>query len=393
MNVYFNPHKASEYPQEVRSIVSRDLVTQPQSMLRACPKYEETALVDLPAIAQRIGVASVQLKDETARLGLGSFKALGGTFAVASLVKEHVEEKLGRPVAVRDLTASDVKAQASDLTVACASAGNHGLAVAAGARLFGCRCVVYLAETVPDDFRIRLREKGAEVVCVGSNYEQSMEAARKACKDNAWLLVSDAAWPGNERIPALVMQGYLVMAEEAAEQCERDRGVPTHIFLQAGVGGMAASVAGYFHDRYGARAPFIAIVEPEGAPCLLESVRQGKIQAVEGGPTLLGRLDCKEASSIAYRVLCASANAFVTIADEEAFEAVRCLYQAGLRVGESGAAGLGALLCFGGNSALIAKNRRDFAIDRHSRVLLIASEGPADAALFARLTEPSTLPH
>ena len=381
MEIFINPAKESQYPADSKAILSAEHVAQPKSMLAACPVYRATRLHELADLAKELDLGTIFFKDESQRLGLGSFKALGGVYAVARLVEERAEAALGRKPAPAELISDEVKALSAGVTVACTSAGNHGMAVAAGARIFGCRCVVYLAATVPEDFDLRLKEKGAEVVREGAVYEDSMALVRAACEKNGWHLVSDAAWPGYEAIPTTIMQGYLVMAEEAADQCAVAAGLPTHLFLQAGVGGLAGAMAAYFHDRFGTAAPRIVVVEPAGAPCLTESAKAGKMVAVEGKPTVLGRLDCREASSVAYPILVASADAFVTIEDEEAFEAMRRLNAAGLKIGESGAAGLGAVISACADPAL----RAALALGPESRVLLVGSEGPADRALFEKV--------
>lgn len=385
MEVFINPAKTRDYPTESKAVLSAEHLSEPKAMLAACPAYRETRLWNLSDLARDLGLGAILFKDESQRLGLGSFKALGGVYAVARLVKERAEAALGRSLAPEELISDEVKALSADVTVACTSAGNHGMAVAAGARIFGCRCVVYLAATVPTDFDARLQEKGAEVVREGAVYEESMALVRDACEKNGWHLVSDAAWPGYEAIPTTIMRGYLVMAEEAAEQCAASGGLPTHLFLQAGVGGLAGAMAAYFHDRFGADAPRMVVVEPTGAPCLTESAKAGKMVAVEGKPTVLGRLDCREASSVAYPILAASADAFVTIEDEEAFEAMRRLNEAGLKIGESGAAGLGAVITACADPVM----REELALGPDSRVLLIGSEGPADRALFEEVVGDS----
>ena len=190
-------------------------------LLGQCPAHAETALLDLPELAARCGVAQVYLKDERNRMGLGSFKALGAAHAIARAAADRVVDNAWQQALVGQ-------------TYVTASAGNHGLSVAAGAALFGARAVVYLAETVPESFAARLRAKGAEVVRAGHDYEASMAGAEIAAEVNGWTLLSDSSWPGYVDLPYLVMEGYLQLAQEAATQIPQH---PTHILLQAGVGG------------------------------------------------------------------------------------------------------------------------------------------------------------
>ena len=313
----------------------------PRRLLGQCPAAGPTPLVEAEGFGARTWV-----KDERGRMGLGSFKALGAAYVIA-----HQAVETG---------AGDLATALSGRTYVTASAGNHGMSVAAGARVFGARAVVYLAETVPEDFARRLREKGAEVVREGAEYEASMAAAAKAAEDNGWTLLSDSSWPGYFELPHRLMEGYLAMAAEAAEQMPEP---PTHIYLQAGVGGLAGACAAYFRKVWG-DAPQIIVVEPEAAPALQASIEAGKAVVTEGPVSNMGRLDCKEPSLIALKGLARDADAFVTITEAEASEVLPVLAERGLATSESGGAGLAA--------------HRIIKIDPDARVLCILSEG-ADA--------------
>ncbi|MGP6087846.1 pyridoxal-phosphate dependent enzyme [Antarctobacter jejuensis] len=324
-----------------------DDVSRVAALLARCPMHSETPLYDRAELARACGVGALYIKDESARMGLGSFKALGASFAIA-----------------RDAVEADSGAQMPRLerTYVAASAGNHGLSVAAGARVFGARAVIYLADTVPEAFAERLRAKGAQVVRAGATYEESMAAAEAAALDNGWTLLSDSSWEGYTDLPSAVMEGYLQMAAEAARQVPDQ---PTHILLQAGVGGLAAALAAYFRKVWG-DAPQIVVVEPDYAPALLESVRAGELVTTTGPVSGMGRLDCKTPSMIALTGLSADADLFVTITEDEAEAGVAELAAHGLATTPSGGAGL---------AALIAGLE---GVDRGARVLAILSEGPED---------------
>lgn len=100
------------------------------AFLKRWPIYQPTPVRDFKTAAGTLFV-----KDETARMGLGAFKALGGPFAVARLLEDRWTEVMKTP-APADGKLRDF---AKDITFVCASAGNHGLAVAAGARHAGAR--------------------------------------------------------------------------------------------------------------------------------------------------------------------------------------------------------------------------------------------------------------
>lgn len=295
------------------------------SLLAECPAHAPTPLVGAPALAEAAGVAEVWLKDERTRMGLGSFKALGAAYVIA-----------------RDAVAAGgdpTRALAGRVYVA-ASAGNHGLSVATGARVFGAKAVIVLAETVPESFAERLRDKGAEVMRAGAVYEDSMAAVQAAAAREGWVLLSDSSWPGYTDLPFRVMEGYLQLAAEAQVQMPAP---PSHIFVQAGVGGMAASVAAHARHVWG-DAPRIVVVEPEAAPCLLESARSGRLVTVEGPVSAMGRLDCKEPSLIALAGLARDADVFLTVSEAAAERAVAALAAQGIGTTPSGAAGVAGLL-------------------------------------------------
>lgn len=326
-----------------------------RTLLAQCPKAEPTPLRAAPGLARRAGIGQLWVKDERGRMGLGSFKALGAAYVIA------------REASLR--SSSDIRTALHGVTYAAASAGNHGLSVAAGARVFGAEAVIYLAETVPEPFAERLRAHGARVVRTGAVYEESMAAAARDAAKNSWILLSDSSWPGYTEIPALVMEGYLAMAAEAADEMDRHGGAPSHIFVQAGVGGLAAAVAAYARKRWG-DAPLIIVVEPEVAPALMESIKAGRAVRADGPPSNMGRLDCKEPSLLALHALARDANFFVTIGENEAAAALSVLAEHSLATTGSGGAGLAALLAASDSA------RNALALSDDSRVLAFVTEAP-----------------
>jgi len=321
-----------------------DDATVPLALLARCPVAAVTPLVVADVLADRAGVAALWVKDERGRMGLGSFKALGAAYVIAHLAQM-----------------GDVRGR----VFVTASAGNHGLSVAAGAAAFGARAVVYIAQTVPEAFAARLRGIGAEVVREGAAYEDSMTAAAGAAENHGWTLLSDSSWPGYTDLPHRLMEGYLVMAHEAAEQVPA---APTHVFLQAGVGGMAAAVAAHVRRVWG-DGPRVIVVEPDRAAALCDSVVAGRAVIAPGEASSMGRLDCKEPSLIALAGLMRDADAFLTIADGAVAAELPGLAARGLETSSSGGAGLAALL------ALTGPQRETLGLTQGSRVLCILSEG------------------
>ncbi len=296
----------------------------PNLLLGDCPAHGKTPLVSLKDVAAGFGVKHCYVKDETGRMGLGSFKALGAAYVIAHQASESGKKELSSALAGR--------------TYVTASAGNHGLSVAVGAGIFGANSVIYLSKTVPDAFADRLRAKGAEVRVKGEDYVASMIAAQNAAEDEGFTLLSDSSWEGYFELPHRLMEGYLVCAKEIVDEMPQ---APTHIFLQAGVGGLAGAMAAYFRKAWSAVS--IIVVEPEAAPALQASIEAGKSVFADGPVSNMGRLDCKEPSLIALKSLAHDANLFMTISDELAADTVTRLAKLGISSTPSGVAGLAAV--------------------------------------------------
>lgn len=353
----------------------------------ACVDYQETPLYELDGLARRLGVSSILVKDEGQRSSLGSFKALGGAHAVVRLVLQEVGKRLDCSLHPGDLMREDVQAVARTLTLCCATDGNHGRSVAAAARVVGCRSVIFIHEGVSESRGQAIAAQGAEVIRVSGNYDDSVEHASRMADENGWYVVSDTSWPGYEIIPTWVMQGYLVMANEALNQAKALGRPVTHVFLQAGVGGYAAAITAYLVNALGEQAPRVVVVEPENAACLYASAVKGECTRIEAhDSTIMGMLECYEPSLLAWRILSEHAAAFMTISDEAGLRAMaRMAYplsgDPAVLAGESGAAGLAGLLA--ASDSLMA--RASMGLDENSVVLLFNTEGATDEALYESL--------
>lgn len=352
-----NPFRGRGLPQDV-AIAAGEIATDPAdalALLALCPAAGPTPLIEHAELANTLGIRRLHLKDERQRMGLGSFKALGAAHAIA---------KRARMAAGDDLARNFAHAL-SGQTFVCASAGNHGLSVAAGARVFGADAIIYFSDAVPASFADRLEDKGAEVVRAGQTYEESMAAAKAAAAAHGWHLLADSTWPGYTEPARDVMEGYLVMGEEAARAMGEP---PTHVFLQAGVGGLAAAAAASARRAWG-DAPEIVVVEPAFAAALCESIRTGRPVTADGPVSSMGRLDCKEPSHLALKYLAREADGFMTITEEEAAEGVALLAEHGIGTSPSGGAGFAGLL------GLV----RSHGLAADSRALIYISEGPQTA--------------
>ncbi len=346
--------------------------------------HRPTPLAALPAMAEHLGVASIQVKDEGQRLGLGSFKALGGSYAVIRLVLEAASADLGRDVDIADLAMPDVREVAARMTFACATDGNHGRSVAMGAQLVGAMSVIFVHAGVSAERVAAIARYGARMIRVEGSYDESVREAARVAGEQGWTIVSDTTWPGYERIPGLVMQGYVALLREALREMVQP---PTHVFVQAGVGGIAATVAGHLALVYGDDRPTFVVVDPARAACVVESARAGRPVVVpEGEPTVMAMLECYEPSLVAWRILARAADAFMTVDEDDAITAMRALAapvgaDPALVVGESGGVGFAALCRAVASPAIAAA----LGLDAGSRILLVNTEGATDPARYTEL--------
>jgi diaminopropionate ammonia-lyase len=343
-----------------------------------------TPLHGLPALAAELGVGAIHLKDEGFRLGLGSFKALGGAYAVVRLVLEEAERQLGRPAGLDDLSTPKVRAVAAGMTFACATDGNHGRSVAQGAALVGARSAIFVHTGVSENRVAAIARFGAEMIRVAGSYDDSVAQAARVGAERGWTVVSDTSWPGYARIPGLVMQGYTAIVREALRQLDAP---PTHVFVQAGVGGVAAAVAGHLAILLGDARPTFVVVDPARAACVFETARAGHpVKIAHGAPTVMAMLECYEPSLVAWRVLARAADAFMTVDDDDAVAVMNRLARPGgadpaIVAGESGGAGLAGAI----RAAKDADIRASLGLDGASRVFAINTEGATDPQRYAEL--------
>ena len=349
------------------------------------PGYAPTPLASLDGLARQFGLAALFYKDECGRFGLGSFKALGGAYAVANVLRGKVMAVRGlKQVSSSQLLSGEFADIVRAATVTCATDGNHGRSVAWGAQLFGCHCVIFVHEAVSQGRRDAIARYGAEVREVKGNYDDAVKHAAATAKAEGWTVVSDTSYPGYRDIPLDVMHGYGVMAAEIEQQMPHP---PTHVFVQAGVGALAAAVCASFWQHWAERRPRFVVVEPTHADCVYRSLEAGKPVVVDGAlDTVMAGLACGEVSELAWEILRGGVNVAVAIDDAYALEAMKQLAQpaAGDRpvvAGETGGVGLGVLLAARDDAHL----REVLGLDAASRVLLIGSEGDTDPVIYRKV--------
>jgi diaminopropionate ammonia-lyase len=349
--------RSKSYGAAERAILSIDRGREAWSAVARWPGYAPTPLMGLASLASEAGVGEIIYKDEGRRFGLESFKALGGAYAVERLARER---------------------DPSTLTVACATDGNHGRAVAWGAQRVGARAVIFIHETVSEGRADAIARYGAEVVRAGRVYDDTLRLCAEAARQNGWEIVSDTSWPGYEEVPCEVMQGYSVVVGEALDQGAR----PTHVFAQGGVGGLAAGLLSWFWEAQGEARPIFVVVEPDRAACLLASAQAGQYRTISGDfDTIMAGLACGEPSLVAWRILGPGVDAFMAIPDEAAACTMRDLAALGIVGGESGVAGLAGLRIAAGDPAM----REALRLNASSQVLCIGTEGATDPDVYASI--------
>jgi diaminopropionate ammonia-lyase len=385
-----NSHaRRGAYPADLREILKIDTANESHAWLNQWSHITPTPTPcwSLPDLAATLGVDAIYVKDESKRSSLESFKALGAPVALVRLAM-RVFPDAGFTAAA--LFRGEHRAALGAFTVISATDGNHGRALAAGARSIGCRCVIIIHRHVSEERRIAIEHFGAEVIRIDGTYDESVQEAARVAEANAWHVVSDTSYEGYQIIPRDVMQGYGAIAAEVIA-CE---GVPpnsacpySHVVIQGGVGGLAAGIISYMCEYFGSLRPIFIMVEPEQADCLYQSALQGMAAHASGSvDSVMAGLACGDTSPLAWRFLEHTVDHFLTITDDAAIQAMKLLAKGSPRdipivSGESGAAGLAGLISL----AASVEWRKSVGLTSASRVLVVNTEGATAPALFEEL--------
>ena len=323
--------------------------------------YLPTPLIKLNKLNEELKLKNIYYKDEDKRFDLKSFKALGGAFAVYKIASEK-----------------------KDITVSTATAGNHGRSVAWGAQRLGLKCKIFISEFVSESRADAMRNLDAEVIRVKGNYDNSLKECIKQSKENNWEIVQDVSWEGYKEVPKLIMAGYTIMIKEIID--EIDINSITHVFLQAGVGGMAAAMIAGF-AKLSKNIPKFIIIEPENAGCVFQSIKNNKPARIDiKKETIMGCMSCGDISSVAWEILKNSTNYCLTIPDKAISTAVALLAKSRLSDekiigGECAVPGLIALIGSFNNKEYLDK----LQLNSESNILLFGCEGLTDKAMYQKL--------
>ena len=330
--------------------------------------YAPTPLHDLPEVAAHLGVARVVFKDESPRFGLGSFKALGGAYAVARLAR--AAEESGGSI--------------TDVTVTTATDGNHGRSVAWGAARAGCTAKIYIHAHVSKAREEAMTAYGADVIRVNGNYEASLAACREDAAAHGWQIVSDTSWPGYADVPLMIMAGYTLMGREVVDQLGGT--VPSHAMLPVGVGGLASGVIAPLWQAAGAGLGRMISVESHMSACMRDSLVAGTPTLVDiTEETLMAGLSCGEVSTLAWDIMKPTVSHCITIGDEAVAPLMRWFHRRtpSIEAGECSTSGLAA--CLAAHADPAARQQLGFGPD--SVVLLLGTEGATDPDFYQSIIE------
>ncbi len=385
---FHNDHvaPAGEYASDPGAFMTPEAFDKAYREITAWPGYEPTPLFSLDGMAESLGIGALHLKYEAPRFGLGSFKALGGAYAVSLYLKRVIKEKTGEDADVQSLLSGDFSDALKDVTVCSATAGNHGRSVAWGAQMFGCRCIIYVPKATLQGRADAIAAYGAEVIRHTGNYDETVQHCAEVARAEGWTVISDTSYEGYTQIPLDVMSGYTVLARETVDQLPTGER-PSHIFVQGGVGGFASGMIAPFWHHWGRERPRFVFVNPLNVPAMLESGLAGKRITIEGEyDTVMACLSCGELSLLPWKLLERSVDDVIAIPDEAATDTMCILAEgvngdAPLVAGESGCAGVAGLIA----AVLDDGAREDLKLDAESRVLCICTEGATDKEAYTAI--------
>ncbi len=380
--------------------VNQAAAGETRAFIKSFPQYEVTPLKALTELAAYLNVAGIYVKDESFRFGLNSFKVLGGGHAVG----RYLLKRLGKQqssFSYEELKSPEIRTKLGEITFTSATDGNHGRGVAWAARQLGHRAVINMPKGSSPIRLAHITATGAEGYITAVNYDETVRLTAEKARQEGWVVVQDTAWEGYEEIPAWVMQGYTVMADEALEQLNQLRvGRPTHIFIQAGVGSLAAAVLGYYASRFADQRPVNIIIEPDKADCFYRSALagDGKPRNVTGDmDTVMAGLACGEPNPKAWKILKYITDIYFSCPDYVAATGMRILGNPlsgdpAVVSGESGAVTTGLLYDLLLNDKL-KEAREKLKLGQDSKILLFSTEGDTDPIMYRRIVWQGAYQH
>ena len=392
-NLFINPEvrPPPEYGRAQRALLNQDAFADVEAEVTKLPGYQPTPLITLNGLALASGVGALWCKHEGYRFEVGSFKPTGPVYAMLAVLKGEIQKATGvETVTTQDLIDRKYGSVTQEIVVSAATSGNHGRALAWGARMFGCRCAIYMNDGVSAGREEAIAGYGAAVVRVQGNYDRAVQRSFADAEKLGYFVVSDDKSAKYPHIAGAIMQGYAMVADEIVQQF-RGAQPPTHVFVPGGGGRFAGATCGHLWERYGSSHPRIVVVEPTTSACLYQSMVENRAATVSGdGRSVMDGLVVESASSQAWEILRDGAFAFLTIPDEAAMDAIR---QAATGVGEDASVVIGETGIAGWAGFLAATRdenlRQQLGLDGKSRVVIIATEGATDPEVYRNLVGAS----
>lgn len=376
----------NEHPEEGLKIFAPEEIEKVTNFHKSFPQYEVTPLAKLDNLAKYLGIKKFAVKDESYRFGLNAFKVLGASYSMG----RYLAKRLGRDISelpYNVMISDEVRKELGEIKFFAATDGNHGRAVAWTANQLKQHATIYMPKGSSLTRLNNIKKENADASITDMNYDEAVRLASKHAEEANGIIVQDTAWEGYTEIPTWIIQGYSTMVVEALEQYDD---VPTHVFLQAGVGSMASSVLGYLKARFGEKCPKVVILEPDVADCFYQSAVRGEKYVVEGDMfTIMAGLACGEPNLIGYEIIKDYAVGFASCSDSVSAYGMRILgnpLKGDDRViaGESGAVGTGFLATVMLDEQY-ADLKKELGLDENSKVLLISSEGDTDPDCYRKV--------
>lgn len=370
----------------------KDAMEKVRNFHKSFPEYKVTPLWSLRELSKDLGVETIWVKDKSFRFGLNAFKVLGGSYALGKYLAKQLDMDISE-ITFEKLKAEEIRRKLGDITFVTATDGNHGRGVAWAAAKLGQKSVVLMPKGSAEIRLKNILNEGADARITDLNYDDTVRLAKQYAMEIGGVIIQDSVKEGYEEVPTWIMQGYTTIIDEALEQIKNDSGsLPTHVFLQAGVGAFAAGITAYLVSVLGDERPIISIVEPDEAACFFLSVKagDGEPHAVTGFmPTIMAGLACGEPCDLSWKILRDHVDFFISCTDEVTAEGMRTLAHPlpGDPVvvsGESGAVGTGLIKTILQGKKL-EKIRQQLQINEHSRILLISTEGDTDPENYRRI--------
>lgn len=357
---------------------------------RSLDGYQPTPLVSLDRLAERLGVKSIVVKDESHRFGIKAFKALGASYAIYRFMKGKWEEQFEEPFTPETFKDEAKMAKLGKFTFTAATDGNHGRAVAWTAKKLKQKAVIYMPDNTAQSRIDNIEGEGAKVELVPGTFDDCVDKCSADAKANGWQEIADTAYPGYMDIPRYIILGYSSVFRELEDSINTpDQAQVDFVFLPAGVGGVASAGAGYYTKRYGADRPKIVCVEPKESDCFLESIKSedGEPKFTKGNQmSIMAGLNCGMPSLIAWPIMKDTTDLFVAVSDDYALEAMKVYHEFGIVSGESGASCLAGLLALCEDKPELNQLREKLGINQDARIFLLNTEGDTDPVNWKKVT-------